>query len=92
MARRDEQGIRCSFCGKRETQVERMISDPVCILQRLRVRLCGSLLDDDYTPPSQKRQSSGYRRRRPPQGDQDLYGWLHCGPGGGQDCPVGGGI
>ena len=50
MARRDEQGIRCSFCGKRETQVERMISGPGVYICSDCVRLCGSLLDDDYTP------------------------------------------
>ncbi len=52
MARRDEQGIRCSFCGKRETQVERMISGPGVYICSDCVRVCGSLLDDEYVPDS----------------------------------------
>ena len=50
MARRDEQGIRCSFCGKRETQVERMISGPGVYICSDCVRVCSSLLEDDYAP------------------------------------------
>ena len=50
MARRDEQGVRCSFCGKRETQVERMISGPGVYICSDCVRVCSSLLDDAYTP------------------------------------------
>lgn len=50
MARRDEQGVRCSFCGKRETQVERMISGPGVYICSDCVRVCSTLLDDDYAP------------------------------------------
>lgn len=50
MARREEQGLRCSFCGKRETQVERMISGPGVYICSDCVRLCSSLLEDDFTP------------------------------------------
>ena len=50
MARRDEQGVRCSFCGKRETQVERMISGPGVYICSDCVRVCSSLLDDACTP------------------------------------------
>lgn len=49
MARRDEQGFRCSFCGKRETQVERMISGPGVYICSDCVRVCYSLLEDDFT-------------------------------------------
>ena len=47
MAKRDEQGIRCSFCGKRETQVERMISGPGVYICDECVRVCASLLGDE---------------------------------------------
>ncbi len=49
MAKRDE-SIRCSFCGKRETQVERMISGPngIYICSDC-VRLCEDLLEDGTT-------------------------------------------
>lgn len=53
MARRDEQGVRCSFCGKRETQVERMISGPGVYICSDCVRVCSTLLDDDYTPQAE---------------------------------------
>ena len=47
MAKRDEQQIRCSFCGKRETQVERLIAGPgVCICSDC-VEACTELLRDE---------------------------------------------
>lgn len=52
MPRRDEQGIRCSFCGKRETQVERMISGPGVYICSDCVRVCSTLLNDEYAPVS----------------------------------------
>ena len=55
MARRDEQGVRCSFCGKRETQVERMISGPGVYICSDCVRVCSTLLDDDYAPQAARR-------------------------------------
>ena len=53
MTRRDEQGVRCSFCGKRETQVERMISGPGVYICSDCVRVCSTLLDDDYAPQAE---------------------------------------
>ena len=53
MARRDEQGVLCSFCGKRETQVERMISGPGVYICSDCVRVCNTLLDDDYAPQAE---------------------------------------
>lgn len=52
MAKRDEQGFRCSFCGKRETQVERMISGPGVYICSDCVRVCSSLLEDELVPES----------------------------------------
>ncbi len=47
MARRDEQQIRCSFCGKRETQVERIVAGPgVCICSEC-VQACSELLREE---------------------------------------------
>ena len=47
MARREEQQMRCSFCGKRETQVERLIAGPgVCICSDC-VQACTELLRDE---------------------------------------------
>ena len=47
MAKKDEQQIRCSFCGKRETMVERLIAGPgVCICSEC-VQACNDLLMDE---------------------------------------------
>ncbi len=47
MAKNSEQSIRCSFCGKRETQVARLIAGPgVCICSDC-VQACSDLLLDD---------------------------------------------
>ena len=47
MARKEDQSIRCSFCGKRETQVERLIAGPgVCICSDC-LQACSDLLRDE---------------------------------------------
>ncbi len=47
MARKEDQSIRCSFCGKRENQVERLIAGPgVCICSDC-VQACSELLRDE---------------------------------------------
>ena len=53
MAKKDDQSIRCSFCGKRENQVERLIAGPgVCICSDC-VQACSELLMDDARVDSQ---------------------------------------
>ncbi len=47
MARNEDQSIRCSFCGKRETQVERLIAGPGVYICSECVQACGELLQDD---------------------------------------------
>ena len=47
MSRNNEQSMRCSFCGKRENQVERLIAGPgVCICSDC-VAACGELLREE---------------------------------------------
>ena len=47
MAKKEDQSIRCSFCGKRETQVERLIAGPgVCICSDC-VQACTELLRNE---------------------------------------------
>jgi len=47
MAKNNEQSIRCSFCGKRESQVERLIAGPgVCICSEC-VQACSDLLKEE---------------------------------------------
>ena len=58
MAKNEEQSIRCSFCGKRETQVERLIAGPGVYICSECVQACGELLRDDFCVDhrSKKRQ------------------------------------
>ena len=47
MARREEQQIRCSFCGKRENQVERLIAGPGVYICKDCVEACTELLRNE---------------------------------------------
>ena len=47
MARNDEQPIRCSFCGKRENQVERLIAGPGVYICSDCVSACCDLLEEE---------------------------------------------
>ena len=47
MAKKEEQSIRCSFCGKRETQVERLIAGPGVYICSDCVQACTELLADE---------------------------------------------
>ena len=47
MAKKDEQPIRCSFCGKRENQVERLIAGPGVYICSDCVAACGELLREE---------------------------------------------
>ena len=47
MAKKEDQAIHCSFCGKRETQVERLIAGPGVYICSDCVQACTQLLADD---------------------------------------------
>ena len=47
MARKDEQPIRCSFCGRRENQAGRLIAGPGVYICNECVQACSELLRDD---------------------------------------------
>ena len=47
MARKEEQQIRCSFCGKRENQVERLIAGPGVYICKDCVEACTELLRNE---------------------------------------------
>ena len=49
--------LRCSFCGKTENQVQRMIQGPGVRICDECVHLCMSLLDDDYDVPQEPVES-----------------------------------
>ena len=51
MARNDEKkNIRCSFCGKHQDQVRRIIAGPNAYICNECVQLCMGILDDGYSP------------------------------------------
>ena len=47
MAKTEDQSIRCSFCGKRENQVDRLIAGPGVFICSECVQACSELLLDD---------------------------------------------
>ena len=50
MARNDEKSIRCSFCGKHQDQVRRIIAGPGAYICNECVQLCMGILDEDSDP------------------------------------------
>ena len=49
MAKNDEhRSVRCSFCGKHQEQVARIIAGPGAYICNECVQLCMSILDEDY--------------------------------------------
>ena len=50
MARNDEKSIRCSFCGKHQDQVRRIIAGPGAYIFNECVQLCMGILDEDNDP------------------------------------------
>ena len=57
--------VRCSFCGKREDEVERMIAGPSACICNECVSLCMSILNDEYEGrrPSAKGGGNGEKQR-----------------------------
>ena len=47
--------LHCSFCGKSENQVHRMIQGPGVRICDERVQLCMSILEDDYSPAAENK-------------------------------------
>ena len=51
MPKNDEhKSVRCSFCGKHQEQVARIIAGPGAYICNECVHLCMSILDDTYDP------------------------------------------
>ncbi len=51
MARNDDKMIRCSFCGKHQDQVQRLIAGPGAYICNECVQLCMGILSDDVEIP-----------------------------------------
>ena len=50
-----KKSLRCSFCGKHEQQVHRMIQGPGVRICDECVQLCMSILEDDYSPAAENK-------------------------------------
>ncbi len=55
MAKDDKKSARCSFCGKHQEEVERIIAGPGAYICNECVQLCMSILDEDYEPTNHGR-------------------------------------
>ena len=52
----DSKPLTCSFCGKTQDQVSRMVAGPgVCICNEC-IELCKSIIDDGEIPSQRRRQ------------------------------------
>ena len=92
MARNDEKkSIRCSFCGKHQDQVSRIIAGPGAYICNECVALCNSILDDgeyedhlteEDIPEAALRaaiEPTGYKvlgYKEEPYQKKGLFGWL----------------
>ena len=47
MPKQDEKNIRCSFCGKHQSQVKRIIAGPNAYICNECIELCASILHDE---------------------------------------------
>ncbi len=50
---KEDRNVRCSFCGKKQDQVERLIAGQGAYICNECVELCVSILGDEYTPQEQ---------------------------------------
>ncbi len=55
MQKNDEKLIRCSFCGKTEDQVDRIIAGPNVYICNECILLCNSIISDDYMEEPEER-------------------------------------
>ena len=55
MARDDYRSVRCSFCGKHQEQVERIIAGPGAYICNECVKLCMNILDEEHLEASEAR-------------------------------------
>ncbi len=82
MAKNEEKHVRCSFCGKRQEQVRRLIAGPGVYICDECVELCLHYLDDDPTSP----RDSAYNRGR--EQGRELYEDETSVPSAGESAPA----
>ncbi len=76
MAKKEDSGIRCSFCGKRETQVERLIAGPGVYICSDCVQACTELLRDEIQVDSRGKLRTPERLPTPMEIKQYMDGYI----------------
>lgn len=69
MSDEGKKALRCSFCGKREQQVHRMIQGPGVRICDECVQLCMSILNEGFDGPETTPLGGRPRSAAHPQGD-----------------------
>lgn len=87
MPKQDEKNIRCSFCGKHQSQVKRIIAGPNAYICNECIELCVSILNDEMKQ-GKNPVDPGAGGTANPEGYQRLYGWLYRWTGSGKDCAL----
>jgi len=83
-SRRTHRGLACSFCGKHQDQVQRLIAGPGVYICDECIRLCNEILAEEALPPlaSSPAVPEAVAPRRSPQRApltwwRRLTGWWH---------------
>ena len=76
MAKKEDQSIRCSFCGKRETQVERLIAGPGVYICSDCVQACNELLHDEIQTDRRKSTRPGEKLPTPAEIKTFMDGYI----------------
>ena len=76
MARNTEQPIRCSFCGKRENQTQRLIAGPGVYICSDCVQVCLDILDDEDTSAETHEQGTPERLPTPMEMKSYMDGYI----------------
>ena len=72
MAKSEDRAVRCSFCGKRQDQVDRIIAGHSAYICNECVALCNSILGEDFHATAEpaydaKRKQVNKRLPKPPE-------------------------
>ena len=84
--------IRCSFCGKKQEQVGRIIAGPNVYICNECVELCSSILHDEMHNGLNEQQLELPDTLPHAAADQDLHGPLYHRSGRRKNRPVRGGL
>lgn len=63
----DKSNIRCSFCGKSQSEVQRLVAGPGVYICNECIELCQEIIEDDYTleRPTLKRYQNPMKSWKP---------------------------